>query len=81
MKNAVNFIEAFKRSFAWGLGYWISGTGWLIVSVYFYGNTHLTVSILIILLMGMLLSLIFITPISLIKLLKLNITLTLLIQK
>ena len=72
MKNAVNFIEAFKRSFAWGLGYWISGTGWLIVSVYFYGNTHLTVSILIILLMGMLLSLIFITPISLIKLLKLN---------
>ena len=72
MKNAVNFIEAFKRSFAWGLGYWISGTGWLIVSVYFYGNTHLTVSILIILLMGMLLSLIFITPISLIKLLKFN---------
>ena len=72
MKNAVNFIEAFKRSFAWGLGYWISGTGWLIVSVYFYGNTDLKVSILIILLMGMLLSLIFITPISLIKLLKLN---------
>jgi len=72
VKNAVNFIEAFKRSFAWGLGYWISGTGWLIVSVYFYGNTHLTVSILIILLMGILLSLIFITPISLIKLLKLN---------
>ena len=72
VKNAVNFIEAFKRSFAWGLGYWISGTGWLIVSVYFFGNTHLTISILIILLMGMLLSLIFITPISLIKLLKLN---------
>ena len=72
VKNAVNFIEAFKRSFAWGLGYWISGTGWLIVSVYFYGNTYLTVSILIILLMGILLSLIFITPISLIKLLKLN---------
>ena len=59
--NAVNFIEALKRSFAWGLGYWISGTGWLIVSVYYYGNTHLIVSILIILLMGILLSLVFIT--------------------
>ncbi len=26
--NAVNFIEALKRSFAWGLGFWIIGTGW-----------------------------------------------------
>ena len=46
--NTTNFIEAFKRSFAWGLGYWISGTGWLIVSVYFYGKTHITISIFII---------------------------------
>ncbi len=70
--KATNTIEAFKRSFAWGLGYWISGTGWLIVSVYFYGNTHLIVSILIILLMGILLSIVFITPISFIKLLNPN---------
>ena len=70
--NATNFIEALKRSFAWGLGYWISGTGWLIVSVYFYGNTYLLTSIVIILLMGILLSLAFIAPISFIKLLKFN---------
>ena len=70
--NAINFSQAVKRSFAWGLGYWISGTGWLIVSIYFYGKTHLTISILIILLMGILLSIVFITPISLIKLLKPN---------
>ena len=70
--NATDFIEAFKRSSVWGLGYWISGTGWLIVSVYFYGNTHLIASILIIMLMGILLSLVFIAPISLIKLFKLN---------
>ena len=70
--NATNFVEAFKRSFAWGLGYWISGTGWLIVSVYYYGKTDLITSILIILLMGILLSIVFIAPISLIKLVKLN---------
>ncbi len=70
--NTTNFIEAFKRSFAWGLGYWISGTGWLIVSVYFYGKTHITISIFIIILMGILLSIVFITPISLIKLFNLN---------
>ena len=70
--NATNFIEALKRSFVWGLGYWISGTGWLIVSVYFYGNTNLITSIAIILLMGILLSLAFIAPISFIKLLKFN---------
>ena len=61
--NATNFVEAFKRSFAWGLGYWISGTGWLIVSVYYYGKTDLITSILIILLMGILLSIVFIAPI------------------
>ncbi len=70
--NATNFVEAFKRSFAWGLGYWISGTGWLIVSVYFYGNTELITSIVIILLMGILLSIVFIAPISFIILVKPN---------
>ena len=68
--NSINYVEAFKRSLAWGLGYWIAGTGWLIVSIYFYGKTSLIVSILIILLMGIMLALVFITPISLIKLLK-----------
>ena len=58
--NSINYIEAFKRSLAWGLGYWIAGTGWLIVSIYFYGKTSLTVSILIILLMGIMLALVFI---------------------
>ena len=70
--NATNFVEAFKRSFAWGLGYWISGTGWLIVSIYFYGKTDLITSIVIILLMGILLSIVFIAPLSLIKLVKPN---------
>ena len=68
--NSTNFIEAFKRSFAWGFGYWVSGTGWLIVSIYYYGKTDLITSILIIIVMGILLSLVFITPISLLKFFK-----------
>ena len=59
---------AFYRSFAWGLGYWLGGAGWLIVSIYYYGNTSIYIALIIILLMAILLSLIFIAPISLIRL-------------
>jgi len=59
---------AFYRSFAWGLGYWLGGAGWLIVSIYYYGNTSIYIALLIIILMAILLSIIFITPISLIRL-------------
>ena len=49
------------------MGYWISGTGWLIVSIYYYGNTNIVVSISIIILMGLLLSVVFIAPFAAIK--------------
>ncbi|MGY8793328.1 MAG: hypothetical protein ACKVI9_06640, partial [Gammaproteobacteria bacterium] len=69
---AVLFSEslhaAFYRSFAWGLGYWLGGAGWLIVSIYYYGNTSIYIAFLIIILMAIFLSLIFISPISLIRL-------------
>lgn len=70
--NSSNFIDALKRAFSWGLGYWISGTGWLIVSIYYYGNTHIIISIFIIILMGILLSAVFIAPFAAIRLIKLN---------
>ena len=59
---------AFYRSLAWGLGYWLGGAGWLIVSIYYYGNTSIYIAFLIIILMAIFLSLIFISPISLIRL-------------
>ena len=55
---------------SWGMGYWISGTGWLIVSIYYYGNTNIIISISIIILMGILLSGVFIAPFAAIKILK-----------
>ena len=70
--NSENFWQAFKRSVAWGLGYWIAGTGWLIVSIYYYGNTSIIISISIILIMGSLLSIVFIAPFSIIKLLNID---------
>jgi len=57
---------AFKRSIAWGTGYWLGGTGWLIVSIYYYGNTSIYIALLIIIFMAILLSAVFIAPISLI---------------
>jgi apolipoprotein N-acyltransferase len=65
--NSSNFIDALKRAFSWGLGYWMGGTGWLIVSIYYYGNTNIIISIFIIILMGLLLSAVFIAPFAVIK--------------
>ena len=67
-----NIIDACKRTFSWGLGYWMCGTGWLIVSIHYYGNTDIIISSIIILLMGMLLSAVFITPFALVRFIQFN---------
>ena len=68
--NSTNFVHSLKLTMCWGMGYWISGTGWLIVSIYYYGNTNIIISISIIILMGILLSGVFIAPFAAIKILK-----------
>ena len=68
--NSTNFVNALKLTLSWGMGYWISGTGWLIVSIYYYGNTNIVISISIIILMGLLLSAVFIAPFAAIKFLR-----------
>jgi len=70
--NSRNFVDSCKYVFSWGLGYWISGTGWLIVSIYYYGNTNILISVVIIILMGVLLSAVFVTPFAVIRLTQLN---------
>ena len=66
--SSQSIFTAFKQSIAWGLGYWISGAGWLIVSIHYYGNTNIIVSIIIILFMSLLLSLLFVAPTTLLRL-------------
>ncbi|MDC0122844.1 apolipoprotein N-acyltransferase [Gammaproteobacteria bacterium] len=68
--SSSSILVAFKRSIAWGTGYWLGGTGWLIVSIYFYGNTSIYIALLIIIFMAMLLSVVFIGPICLIYLVR-----------
>ncbi len=62
-----SLFRAFKRSISWGLGYWIGGVGWLIVSIHYYGNTSIYIASIIIILMSLLLSIVFISPISLLQ--------------
>ena len=63
-----SLLGAFKRSIAWGLGYWLGGVGWLIVSIYYYGNTSIYIAFIIIILMALLLSIVFIGPICFLRL-------------
>ena len=62
-----SLLGAFKRSISWGLGYWIGGAGWLIVSIHYYGNTSIYIAFIIIILIALLLSVVFIGPISLLQ--------------
>ncbi|MDA9143495.1 apolipoprotein N-acyltransferase [Gammaproteobacteria bacterium] len=51
-----------KKLFYWSLGHWGFGMSWLIVSVYYYGETSIYVSLLIFVLLVLLLSLAFSAP-------------------
>jgi apolipoprotein N-acyltransferase len=51
-----------KKLFYWSLGHWGFGMSWLIVSVHYYGETSIYVSLLIFVLLVLLLSLAFSAP-------------------
>jgi apolipoprotein N-acyltransferase len=68
--SSSSILGAFKRSIAWGTGYWLGGSGWLIVSIYYYGNTNIYAALLIIIFMAILLSVVFIGPICLVYLVR-----------
>ena len=66
----------FLTVFLWGIGHWGFGMSWIIVSVYYYGETSIALSILIYFLLLIILSLVFTCPLLLIRYLlnKLEIT-------
>ena len=49
----------FWRVFCWGLGHWGFGMSWIIVSVYYYGETTIAMSLIIYILLIVILTLIF----------------------
>ena len=58
--------ELFKI-FLWGIGHWGFGMSWIIVSVYYYGETAIATTFLIYILLVCTLSIVFTCPIILIK--------------
>tara|TARA_X000000368_G_scaffold381362_1_gene337828 strand:+ start:3829 stop:5289 length:1461 start_codon:yes stop_codon:yes gene_type:complete len=61
-----NNKDAFLRLFFWGIGHWGFGMSWIIVSVYYYGETTIAMSLTIFLLLIIILSLVFTCPIYII---------------
>ena len=57
----------FLTVFLWGIGHWGFGMSWIIVSVYYYGETSIALSLLIYILLLIILSLVFTCPLLLIR--------------
>ena len=57
----------FCRVFCWGLGHWGLGMSWIIVSVYYYGETTIAMSSIIYILLVVILTLIFTSPLLILK--------------
>ena len=55
------------KIFIWGIGHWGFGMSWIIVSVYYYGETAIAITFLIYVLLVCILSIVFTCPIILIK--------------
>ena len=57
----------FWKVFCWGLGHWGLGMSWIIVSVYYYGETTIAMSSIIYVLLIVILTLIFTSPLLILK--------------
>ena len=57
----------FWKVFCWGLGHWGLGMSWIIVSVYYYGETTIAISLIIYILLVVILTLIFTSPLLILK--------------
>ena len=64
---------SFLRILLWGIGHWGFGMSWIIVSVYYYGETTIALSAFIYILLIMILALVFTSPLILINKLLLNV--------
>ena len=62
--------NSFWKVFAWGLGHWGFGMSWIIVSVYYYGETSIILSSLIHVILTTILTLVFTCPLLLLISLK-----------
>ncbi len=59
--------SVFIKIFMWGLGHWGFGMSWIIVSIYYYGETSIALSLTIYIILTIILSLVFTSPLIIIK--------------
>jgi apolipoprotein N-acyltransferase len=64
-KQDLSARSLFNRLLIWGFSFWVFGTGWIIVSIYYYGNLNIYLSFIAIVLLSIFLSIVFITPLAL----------------
>ena len=57
----------FKKLISWAIGHWGFGMSWLIVSVYYYGETSILISLIIFILLTLFLTLCFGLPLIALK--------------
>ena len=62
-----NDSAIFWKVFCWGLGHWGFGMSWIIVSVYYYGETTIAISSMIYILLTIILTLVFTAPLLILK--------------
>ena len=63
----LSYRALFSRIFIWGFAFWIFGTGWIIVSIHYYGNISIILSFVAIVLLSLFLAFVFISPLTLFK--------------
>ena len=62
-----NKKRLFLKLFFWGIGHWGFGMSWIIVSVYYYGETSIAIASIIYILLTIILSLVFTCPLLFIR--------------
>jgi len=63
----INNTHTFKKLIFWAIGHWGFGMSWLIVSVYYYGETNIFISLIIFALLTLFLTLCFGLPLIALK--------------
>ena len=67
INSLITTKKNFSQILSWGIGHWSFGMSWIIVSIYYYGETTIATSLIIYILLILLLTLVFTLPLLIIN--------------
>ena len=67
INSLITTKKNFSQILSWGIGHWSFGMSWIIVSIYYYGETNIATSLIIYILLILLLTLVFTLPLLIIN--------------